>query len=361
MEDMVYSVMTDAGQVTAAWLTEALRRSGALTAGAVAAVEVKAEESTWSSSVRLRPTYTPDVAGRLPTALFLKLCNGAGFIGQSEVDYYTRDYVGLTDAPLVTCYDAQYDPASGAYHILLDDLSPTHQATWDVTPTLAYGQALARGLARLHAYRWTPEQRAAIGAAMPDAAKLGRYVEVARAGLEPMLADVAGDIEPRWATLWRDVFDWHPPRMVERARNPAGFTVVHGDANPGNILAPIQGEAQIYLVDRQPFDWSLTVWLGASDLTYMMVTYWETEVRRALEMDVLREYHEELGRRGVSDYTWDELLADYRLCVAQAIYVPTEWCSTEQGRREMKWVWWRELQRAMAAFDDWRCYQLQHG
>ena len=76
---------------------------------------------------------------------------------------------------------------------------------------------------------------------------------------------------------------------------------------------------------------------------------------------MLREYHAELGRRGVTDYPWDALLADYRLCVAQAIYVPTEWCSTEHGLREMKWVWWRELQRAMAAFDDWRCQELWRG
>ncbi len=351
-------IITDAGQVTAAWLTETLRRSGALASGAVASVEVVAEKSTWSSSVRLRPTYTPDAAGSLPTALFLKLCNGEGFIGQSEVDYYTRDYVGLADAPLVTCYDAQYDPASGAYHILLDDLSATHQATWRVAPTLAHGQALARGLARLHAYRWTAEQRAAIGAALPDAPKLGRYVEVARAGLEPMLADVAGDIEPRWAATWRDVFDLHPPLMVERARSSVGVTVVHGDVNPGNILAPISGEGPVYLLDRQPFDWSLTVWLGASDLAYMMVSWWEPAARRALEMGVLREYHAELGRRGVRDYGWDQLVADYRLCVVQAIYVPTEWCSTEHGLGEMKWVWWPKLLRAMAAFEDWDCDEM---
>ncbi|MCW5852138.1 MAG: phosphotransferase, partial [Anaerolineae bacterium] len=290
-----------------------------------------------------------------------KLCNGQGFIGQSEVDYYTRDYVGLADAPLVTCYDAQYDPVSGAYHILLDDLSATHQPTWRVPSTLAHGQALARGLARLHAYRWTPEQRAAIGAAIPNAAKLGRYVEVARAGLEPMLDDVAGEVEPRWAAVWRKTFDRHPGLMIQRAQNPVGITVVHGDVNCGNILAPIVGEEPVYIVDRQPFDWSLTVWLGTSDLSYMMVTYWETEARRELEMAVLREYHQELQRRGVRDYSWDELLADYRLCVAQAIYVPTEWCGTEQGRREMKWVWWPELQRTMAAFEDWQCHQLWGG
>jgi hypothetical protein len=34
-------------------------------------------------------------------------------------------------------------------------------------------------------------------------------------------------------------------------------------AGASNILVPRQGDRPIYLIDRQPFNWSLTAWLGA--------------------------------------------------------------------------------------------------
>ncbi len=351
-------VITGPNQVTADWLTTVLTRSGALQNGAVAHFEATGGGGHWSSNAQLQLTYTDDATGSRPTALFLKMCEGAGFIGQSEVDYYTRDYIGLADAPLVPCYDAQYAPATGRYHILMDDLSATHGPTWEVPPTLAHGFALAAALASLHAYRWTPEQRAEIGAAMHDVAHVERYVDVARAGLEPMLDDVRGDIDPLWETRLHAIFAQHPRQMIERMQNPVGFTVIHGDVNRGNILAPISGQGKVYIVDRQPFDWSLLVWLAVHDLTYMMVTYWPTESRRELEMAVLQEYHRQLMLRGVHDYSWEQLLADYRLCVIQGFYVPTEWCGSEKTLHEMKWVWWRELRYTMAAFDDWHGEEL---
>ncbi len=87
--------------------------------------------------------------------------------------------------------------------------------------------------------------------------------------------------------------------MRERTRDGAGFTLVHGDVNPGNVLTPISGAGPVYLIDRQPFDWSLTTWLGASDIAYMIVHRWDTELRRELELPVLRHYHAALERRGV--------------------------------------------------------------
>jgi hypothetical protein len=57
------------------------------------------------------------------------------------------------------------------------------------------------------------------------------------------------------------------------------------------------------IIDRQPFDWSLTTWLGAYDLAYAMVLDWPTELRRRWEMPVLQRYHAHLLERGVRGYT----------------------------------------------------------
>jgi len=146
--------------------------------------------------------------------------------------------------------------------------------------------------------------------------------------------------------------------MRERGHDAAGFTLVHGDVNPGNILAPRVGRGRVYLVDRQPFDWSLTTWLGVSDLAYMMVHWWDSALRRQWEIPILRRYHDALVGRGVADYPWEQLLRDYRLCAVQSVYVAVEWLVLEGDRTRMRWIWEPQLHKAMAAYLDLRCAEL---
>src|SRR5262249_7242466 len=154
------------------------------------------------------------------------------------------------------------------------------------------------------------------------------------------------------------IFPQIAARYAARAQNLSGITLIHGDANPGNILTPITGDRPIYLVDRQPFDWSLTRWLGVSDLVYAMVVSWETPVRRNLEEPILRRYHAALRARGVTGYSWEQLYADYRFCIVEAIAVAVEWCALEEDRKRMRWLWSSHLRRALAAFEDLGCAEL---
>ena len=97
--------------------------------------------------------------------------------------------------------------------------------------------------------------------------------------------------------------------------------------DPG-VQTPRAAAGPVYLVDRQPFDWSLTTWLGVSDVAYMMVHWWDTTLRRRWERPILHHYHDALTRRGVSGYPWEQLERDYRLCAAQSVYVAVEWLET---------------------------------
>jgi hypothetical protein len=351
-------VISDVDQVTPDWLTDVLARSGVLPAGRVLQVGVETERSVWSQIVRLRPRYD-DATGRPPTALLLKICAGDDAVfGPSEVLYYTRDYQGLAAAPIPRCHDAQFSESPRAYHILMDDLSATHANTWEIAPTLERGRAVADALAALHAYRWGPAELSAIGATLPGTAEIERYIGHVRQGLQPLLDTLGDTLDPRWREALHDLFANHPARMLARTHDHAGFALVHGDVNPGNILAPRAAAGSVYLVDRQPFDWSLTTWLGVSDVAYMMVHWWDTALRRQWERPILRHYHDALTRRGVSGYPWDQLERDYRLCAVQSVYVAVEWLIVEQDRTRMRWVWEPQLHKAMTAFFDLGCAGL---
>ena len=99
------------------------------------------------------------------------------FFGESEVTYYTRDYVNVPNAPLLRCYDAAYSEGLKRYHILLDDVAETHIEAAEKEPTLEYGLWLAEGLAALHARWWGAQRLVKAGAQLHLKASWNRGVQ----------------------------------------------------------------------------------------------------------------------------------------------------------------------------------------
>jgi hypothetical protein len=360
-EIMAEPLITRLDQVTAGWLTAVLSANGALRRGSVARFDVASGQGNWSTSATLRLHYSPGAQGERPVRLFLKMVDcdlgdGESF-GSSEVDYYVRDYIGVVGAPLLRCYDAHFSPSRLRYHLLLEDVSLTHVEAAGKKPTLAYGLALADGLATLHAWWWGGRRLAETGAPIHNAEQVRRFVAVAEPGAGHILAELSGELEPHWPAAIRDLFTRHPQAMIARCRDDNGFTLIHGDTGHGNILVPRAGDRLLYIVDRQPFDWSLTTWLAVYDLAYAIVLDWDVEARRQWELPILRRYHAAVLERGVRNYGWEQLFEDYRLCAAMAVYIAVEYC---RGGINERWqpVWLPMLRRAMTAVDDLHCAEL---
>ena len=49
-------------------------------------------------------------------------------------------------------------------------------------------------------------------------------------------------LESHWPGTMIDLFEAHPRAMVHRTQRGTGFTLIHGDVNPGNILVPHGGD-----------------------------------------------------------------------------------------------------------------------
>jgi hypothetical protein len=354
------NVITNIDQVTAGWLTSVLSSSGALVNGAVAAFDVDRGRGDWSTSASLTVRYAKGSRGALPQRLFLKMVNTDledEFFGPSEVNYYLRDYAGVKAAPLIQCYDAAYSERERRYHLLLDDVSETHVEAAEKAPTLEYGLALAEGLAAMHAHWWGAGRLAEAEAPIHDAEHIQRFVDIAAPGAGHILGRFQAELEPAWPDTIRALYAGHPRAIIERTKNDNGFTLIHGDVGHNNVLVPRDGDRPIYIIDRQPFDWSLTTWLGVYDLAYAMALDWEVETRRRLEMPVLRHYHHWLIKHGVRDYSWERLSDDYRLSVAMGVYIATEYCRGGVNERRLT-TWLPMLQRSLSACDDLDCSAL---
>jgi hypothetical protein len=354
-------VITHVDQVTAGWLTSVLSARGALTHGAVASFEVGTGQGNWSTSSQLTLKYTKEAEGPLPQRLFLKMVNtdlgdGESF-GDSEVTYYKRDYVDVKDAPLLDWYDAAYSEQLNRYHILFDDVSETHIVAAEKEPTLEYGLALVEGLAVQHARWWGGKRLAEAGARIHDAGHVQRFVDIAEGGVEHILKRFSTEFEPHWPDLIHTLYALHPRAIIDRASNLNGFTLIHGDAGQYNVLVPRDGDRPIYIIDRQPFNWSLTTWLGVYDLFYATVLDWQIETRRKYEIPILKRYHAHLMEKGVQNYSWDRLYNDYRLSVPMGVYIATEYCRGGVNMRSIDY-WMLMLRRSLTACDDLDCSAL---
>ena len=192
---------------------------------------------------------------------------------------------------------------------------------------------------------------------MHSAEHIRRFVDIAEPGAGHILKRFSAGLQSHWPDTIRALYAKHPHRMIARTRDASGFTLIHGDVGHNNILVPRTGDRPIYILDRQPFDWSLTTWLGVYDLAYAIVLDWEVETRRQLEMSVLRRYQAGLHQHGVENYAWEQLFEDYRLSVAMGVYIATEYC---RGGVNERWipVWLPMLQRSLTACDDLECSEL---
>jgi len=353
------TVITKPEQVTPAWLTAVLRQKGVLPNGRVQAIRRETFNSTNARMTRLHLQYENATATSLPASLMLKIVRSEpGDFGASEVDYYLRDYIDLPQAPLVSCYHGAYDADQCVYHLLLADLTTTYQENWEKPLTLAYGRALAEALATLHSHWWGTERLQKTGINWPYTQQIDRHLENITPGLAPLLAATKGEIPTEWESRLRRILEQHPRAMRQRMTEDTHFTLIHGDVNPGNILSPKSGETPLYLIDRQPFSWSFTHWLGVFDLAYPLGLWGDPLLRRKLEMDILRHYHTCLQQRGLTDYSWTQLLQDYKLCLLQLVYNPLAWCAEPEDVQRMKWAWLPQLKRAMTAVTDLDCLDI---
>jgi hypothetical protein len=209
----------------------------------------------------------------------------------------------------------------------------------------------------MHARWWGADRLATAGRPIHDAVHVQRFVDIAAPGLPHVLGDDTADLAPHWPDLIRRTFLQHPAAMMRRTQNPQGFTILHGDPGCTNILVPRAGHRPIYLIDRQPFDWSLTTWLGVYDLVYAAVLDWPVADRRQLERPLLQRYHDQLMAHGVTGYSLDQLWTDYRLMIPIGVYIAVE-CSRDGPNIDGRFVWLPHLRRTLTACDDLNCAEL---
>jgi hypothetical protein len=343
--------------VEPAQLTVALRKAGALDRGAVREVKVlDRRDIIVSHIVRLGLRYVGE-AGGAPQSLILKTAQASfaktlANAGRQEVAFYTQLAPKMPAQLVPRCFDGNFDEDSLAWHLLLEDLTDSHEiaTTWPLPPSREQAMAIVTALARMHAAWW---DHAGLGESVgtwmstDDGAKLMETF----AGHYDRFADLLGDRLSEERRLLYRRFIEQSGRLFERYHSRRNVTIAHGDAHIWNFLLPRAGVSdtvRIFDFDQ----WRINVPTG--DLAYMMAMQWYPERRQALERPLLNRYYETLLEHGVTGYTRGALDQDYRRSVLWHITRPVWMWSINIPPV----IWWNNLERVMLAVDDLGCEEF---
>ncbi|MDQ2754849.1 MAG: phosphotransferase [Actinomycetota bacterium] len=301
------AVPRGAGDLTASWLSAAL--AGVADSAVVTEVSaVAVGNGMVADSVRLvltwdRPTSAPlSVVAKVAAAEETSRAAAAATrTYEIEAGFYNHL------APTVAvhrpaCYLSRFDPDSGNYVVLLEDLAPAEAGDQITGCGVEDAAAAIPELAALHGPRWADPT-------LLDMAWLDRPApESARRTAELLAMLYTGFVERYANRLEPDVLPLCERLMASLegylAYRPPPWTVTHGDFRLDNLLF---GGPRVAVLDWQ----TVKVGPAISDLSYFVGSALLPEARRTHEQALVRLYHEGLRSAGV-DMTWDACWDAYR-------------------------------------------------
>jgi hypothetical protein len=300
--------------VTAEWLTQALRDGGLLGNAGVSSLRFHEFGGGMAGRVaRASITYDHDAPGA-PVTLVAKFPAPHGptrelgdllRIYEREERFY-RDLAPRLNIPVPRLYYASSDGRRSV--LMLEDMAPADEGNLLAGSTLAEAEAIITDLARLHAawwdatelerLPWLPSPNSEAVTSLSDIQGSGAW----RAFHGKFGAHMPPDVTALGAWLARD------HSVVDRLSAPPQ-TLVHGDMRVNNVLFSA-GRPRAFI------DWQTAVrGRGPIDVANLFVSSLQPGDRRTAEKDLLPRYHQMLAECGVRGYSFDQCWLDYRLAV----------------------------------------------
>lgn len=308
------------GDVTPEWLATVLSARG--TPVEVSAVDVAPiGTGQTGATYRVAVTYGSD-PGELPPTFVIKMpaqddtVRDRVAIGyRSECAFYTY-MVDRVDVPTPQCFHVGITEDATDFALLLADQAPAVQGD----QIAGCGEQAARlavtALAGLHGPGWCdtfwldlPE----IAFQRPDEASAAGLGEVAKMSAGITLDKIGDRMNADDRETFRATMDLVAPWLLaERDR----FALLHGDYRLDNLLFDPEYR-RVSVVDWQ----TVSVGLPARDLAYFTATSLNSELRAAIEEDLVGEYHQALQGYGVTDYDRETCWHDYRLGMPHTVLI----------------------------------------
>lgn len=317
-------VVTAHAQVTPEWLTRILRENGHLKRERVVKLEFRETATLLTSEFAyLQATYSGPV--ELPERFFLKTLRQGS--ADKWVKYHKREAKfyrhaeKLATLETARCFDERHSSDWTKGHLLLQDMTTTHDRWWDMPESKLPGgyAAIVTQLARLHAFWWQHPLLGTDFAPFPQDVTMPEELDLSSRQLDALAVSWRDALAaPQRAFLykllqpavWQNLWAWTRPR--------ARLTLEHGQPHPTNFLFRRDEEPTSALL----IDWqSYHVGLGAFDLAYLFVWFMDPARRDQVERNLLDQYYSELCHADVKNYSFAQFELDYRWGVARMMWM----------------------------------------
>jgi hypothetical protein len=320
--------------VTATWLTQVLRRAGAIGDETVVAFDAApVGTGQMADSVRLTLRYDADVphaprsvVGKFTAADDASRATGIAMrTSEVEVRFY-QEVASTVAVRTPRCYFADVDPATAEFVLVLEDLAPACPGDQVAGCTVDEAAAALVELAALHAPRWADR-------GLERLEWLDRRTDDANdttAQFLPVLFD--GFVDRYGGVLDDDAIEVGRRLMARLGpylRNqPRPWTVQHADYRLDNLLFVPGGGSRaggggraggstpevpaarerVAVVDWQ----TVVLGPGVADVSYFLGAGPSVDDRRRYERELVGEYHAALVARGVEGYSFEDCFTGYR-------------------------------------------------
>lgn len=341
--------------ITPEWLTDRLRKHGALTTGHVTGI--LPGTAGCDALLPFQVLYSPDTPASAPPSLLVKTNLKGDHYGRVEVRLYRDILENEPDPPVPPTFDIGLDESTGHSYLLQQDLTDTHHPAVndDHPPTIESLGAIIDQIARVHALCWnrpmieepcflSPRQditdmclagsRENLHASITPIIDRKLQTIFKSSELDPALKETCEAAMHAWPDLYTD-------RISE-----GNLTLIHGDLHPWNVFVPNDGGGPPLI-----FDWELFCrGLGVYDVSYLIIRCrLPPQARQRFEEALIPRYHDRVTDLGVDGYSLETCRRDYRLSIIPNILPPLAWQRPHN------------LISTMEAFRDWECADLFDG
>ena len=312
-------------EITPEWLTAVLREGGSCRASNVKNIEMKplggAGVGFLSGVARLQVTYdVPEPDGpasavvKLPTLTEETRNIGDTFRAYEREARFYHEVMPKSRIRAPRCYYCHYDPEQARFVLVMEDLSSLRPG--DQVRGLTWEDALAalRTIAPFHAQWWEH-----------PALEAFTWMPLENLDLQHQFAKM-------WPAFRHDMYDrlmpeeiaigdrlnWQGDRLAELMRN-VPRTIVHWDYRADNLIFDQPQAAEPVVV----LDWQLAQRsMGAFDIARLFCGSVPGEIQRSRHRQFLAAWHDELQRRGITDYSLDLAWRHFQIALLVCLYIP---------------------------------------
>ena len=331
MQPPYFPLPVEVGEISAAWLTAALRQHRP----EVTVLDFEIVDVVHTTTTKARVRLQLDEAGQkagIPDVIIVK--GGFQPHGRDLDHMHLREVRGYRDVypgnplPTPACYFADFDAGRRQGIVIMEDLLQRHVHFCHATQPQTYAEMLARLsiLARFHARTWNS----------PRIAPGGPWADLVEffAATQPWVEHYA--VPEHWDRLIRtprgvatSVLFHDRTRMVDAWNRVAHFgrklpqCVLHGDVHLDNLYTDAAGNPEFLdgLSCRGP---------AMLEVSYFVAASVDLSDRRNWEGALVGHYLDELARQGIEPPLFDEAMRQYALFQIYGYFV---WLATESDHQ----------------------------